>query len=122
VKIKVKVNLNDFGTGGMVSMIFELRIYYTYPGKLEALHKRFSDITFRLFQKHGLKIVDFWDDALGEERLYYILEFKDMEMRNDNFDAFLNDPEWIGAEKRSVANGPIVEKVESFFMNRVAFK
>jgi hypothetical protein len=106
----------------MMSMIYELRIYYTYPRKLEALHKRFSDVTFSLFKKHGLKIIDFWDDALGEERLYYILEFKDMETRNDNFDAFVKDPEWIEAEKSSVTNGPIVEKVESFFMNRGAFK
>jgi hypothetical protein len=103
-------------------MIYELRIYYTPPGKLQALHKRFVDATFDLFHKHDLKITDFWDDAGGEEKLYYVLEHKDIETRDKNFAAFASDPDWIEAERRSVVDGPIVDKVDSFYMSKVPFR
>ncbi len=40
--------------------LFELRTYYCYPGRLEALHKRFSDHTVKLFEKHGMKNEMYW--------------------------------------------------------------
>ncbi|MDK2801070.1 MAG: hypothetical protein PWP27_2117 [Clostridiales bacterium] len=102
-------------------MIYELRVYYIYPGKMDAIHKRFSDVTLELFKKHSMKTIDFWEDAEEKNKIYYILEHKDMESRNQNFEAFKNDPEWIKAKSLSEADGPIVEKVESFFMKRVPY-
>lgn len=102
-------------------MLYELRIYYIYPGKMEDIHKRFSTITLDLFKKHGMDTVDFWEDAEGKNVIYYILEHEDMESRNLNFDAFKNDPDWIEAKRLSELSGPIVEKVESTFMNRVPY-
>ena len=40
--------------------VFELRTYYTNPGKLGALHDRFRNHTNRIFKKHGIEIVGFW--------------------------------------------------------------
>ncbi|MBX6312382.1 MAG: NIPSNAP family protein [Isosphaeraceae bacterium] len=40
--------------------VFELRTYYTNPGKMDDLHKRFREHTCRLFQKHGMTLVGFW--------------------------------------------------------------
>jgi hypothetical protein len=33
---------------------YETRIYYTHPGRLEALLTRFRDHTTKIFEKHGM--------------------------------------------------------------------
>jgi hypothetical protein len=102
-------------------MLYEFRIYYMHPGKIGAIHNRFSEHTIKLFEKHGMKTLDFWEDAEGNPKIYYILEHIDRETRNKNFDAFANDPEWLNVKKLSELDGPIVEKIEVSFMNRVPY-
>lgn len=102
-------------------MIYELRTYYIHPGKLEDIHQRFSTLTIDLFKKHGMNTLDFWEDAEGKNIIYYILEQKDMESREQSFNNFRHDPEWIEGKRLSELNGPIVEKVESIFMKRVPY-
>lgn len=102
-------------------MIYELRIYYIKPGKMEDIHKRFSTLTLDLFKKHGMNTLDFWEDAEGKNVIYYVLEHMDMETREQNFNNFKNDPKWIEGKRLSELNGPIVEKVESIFMSRVPY-
>jgi hypothetical protein len=49
------------------TMVYELRIYHTYDGKLDDLLARFRDHTMQLFEKHGMKNVAYWtptDDPL----------------------------------------------------------
>ena len=102
-------------------MIYELRIYHILPGRMDAIHKRFSDVTLGLFTKHGMKTVDFWEDAGGGGRIYYVLEHGDRAARDAAFEAFREDPEWIAAKEASEADGPIVERIENYFMNRVPY-
>src|SRR6185369_4250481 len=33
--------------------VFEIRTYHTFPGRLDALHKRFREHTMKIFEKHG---------------------------------------------------------------------
>jgi hypothetical protein len=99
-------------------MIYELRLYYLHPGRLEALHRRFANHTTKLFEKHGIKTVDSWDDAEGKDALYYIVEFADRQSRDQAWGSFQQDPEWQEAKRQSELDGPIVERVESIFMNR----
>ncbi len=102
-------------------MLYELRIYHMHPGRLSAINKRFSEHTMSLFEKHGLKTVDFWEDAEGKETIYYVMEHKDRATRDANFDAFGKDPAWISAREQSELDGPIVASVDVFFMNRVPY-
>lgn len=102
-------------------MIYELRIYHIHQGKMEDIHKRFKDVTFGLFEKHGMKVVDFWEDSEEGNKIYYIMEHESMEDRNKNFDSFRNDPEWIEAKEKSEEQGPIVAKLENYFMKRVPY-
>lgn len=103
-------------------MLYELRIYTMHTGRLPAIHKRFKDVTLDLFKKHGIKVCDFFVNADGEETIYYICEFEDRKQRDAAFDAFGADPEWTAAYNASHDDGgPIVEKVESIFMNRVPY-
>jgi hypothetical protein len=94
------------------AMIYEYRAYYALPGKMPEIQKRFNDVTMKLFAKHGIKVVGFWDTIVGESNeLVYICAFDDLAHRQKAWAAFQADPEWIAARKASEANGPLLEKV-----------
>ena len=101
-------------------MIYELRIYYIHPGRMEAIHERFREHTLGLFAKHNMGVLDFWED-LEENVIYYTMEHPDKETRDRNFKAFASDPEWIAVKVESEKDAPIVEKVESHLMKRVPY-
>ena len=46
--------------------IHEYRRYTAAPGKMGALLTRFEKGTLRLFAKHGIKVVAFWEGYVGE--------------------------------------------------------
>jgi hypothetical protein len=99
--------------------VYELRVYHTYPGKLDELQTRFRDHTMRIFEKHGIKNVAYWtptDDPLKGNALFYIISHSSREAATANWKAFGEDPEWISVRDKSEANGKLVEKVDSTFM------
>jgi len=102
--------------------VFELRIYKTPPGRLDALHARFRDHTIKLFSKHGMQNFGYWTPREkkdgAEDTLIYILAHKSPEAAADSFKAFREDPAWVAARKASEekAGGSLTTKVESIFM------
>lgn len=96
---------------------YEMRVYYAAPGKLDDLNKRFRDHTLRLFEKHGIENVGYWvpiDNA--ENKLVYVLRYPSREAREKSWKEFFADADWKAAAKASEANGKLVAKVETFFM------
>jgi heme-degrading monooxygenase HmoA len=102
-------------------MIYELRIYHMNEGKTPDIHERFKNVTFGLFEKHGIDVCDFFADAAGAERCYYVLAFEDEQDRQAKWAAFKGDPEWIEKKEASHKNGVIVRKVDSYVMTRVPY-
>ena len=102
-------------------MLYELRIYTMNPGKLPDINKRFSEVTLDLFKEHGIKCNDFWQDAEGAEKIYYICEFADEAAMKAAWASFGSDPRWIKAKDESHKDGVIVGAVESYKMNRVPY-
>ncbi|MFF2479703.1 NIPSNAP family protein [Paenibacillus sp. NPDC058071] len=103
-------------------MLYELRIYYILPGKMKIIQDRFRDHVIQLFMNHNMKITHFWEDSDdGNNRLYYVVEHENMEMRNLNYDRFRNDPVWIEVKRVSELDGALIEKQESIFMKDVSF-
>ena len=47
-------------------MIYELRIYECVPGRLPDLNNRFSTITLKIWERHGIKQAGFWTTVIGE--------------------------------------------------------
>ncbi len=93
-------------------MIYEWRVYEVVPGKMGALNDRFQKITLKLFEKHGIKVVGFWEAVIGTSNtLYYMLVYDDMAHREKAFNAFLADPEWIKARQETEKDGPLVQRV-----------
>ena len=104
----------------METRVFEMRIYYAAPGKMEALHDRFRNHTCELFQRHSISIVGFWspiDPAEAQSKLIYLLAYNSREAAEDSWNAFQNDAEWKSAKAASETNGKLVEKIESVFLN-----
>lgn len=97
---------------------FELRIYYCYPGRLDALIERFQNHTTRIFEKHGMENIGYWLPIQNDRNaLYYILAFPNKEAREKSWKAFVADPEWKEVAAKSEANGKIIESITSVFMN-----
>ena len=103
------------------SRFFELRTYYTFPGRQEALIKRFTNHTTRLFEKHGMTNIGYWKAETAPDRIIYVLAYPDKAARDSSWKAFNSDPEWRKVAKESEADGKIVEKVESVFMDALPF-
>jgi NIPSNAP len=95
---------------------FELRTYHTVPGKMDALHARFRDHTNKLFKKHGMEIIAFWNDVNKPDDLVYILAYPSKEAREKSWKAFREDPDWIKAKEESEKGGKLVEKVDEKFL------
>ena len=110
----------SFGQG----RVYELRTYTCYEGKLDALKARFRDHTITIFNKHGMESVGYWvpqDGERSKNTLIYILAHPSREAATKNWAEFQADPEWKKVAAESEANGKIVLKVESVFMEPTEF-
>jgi hypothetical protein len=100
-------------------VVYELRVYHCYEGKLPDLLRRFREHTTKIFEKHSMKNVAYWspmDEPQKSNTLIYVLAHPSREAAATNWRAFSADPEWQSVQKASEANGKIVEKVDSTFM------
>jgi hypothetical protein len=100
------------------SRCFELRTYTVKgegPGSIDLLHSRFREHTNRLFRKHGMTIVGFWQPLNPgmENTLIYLLAYKDGAARDAAWNAFRTDPEWTKVTKEM----QVGTSVQSVFMN-----
>jgi hypothetical protein len=111
------------GEEKMPERVYELRTYTTLPGRLPALHKRFSEHTMKLFEKHGMKNEMYWtptDPALKETTLIYVISHDSLEAAEKSWKAFLADPEWRKVAAASEADGKILAKPpERVYMTKV---
>jgi hypothetical protein len=122
---------------------FEMRTYHAAPGKLDALNARFRDHTTKLFAKHGMESIGYWTPVPKEApaaappaatgnanagpaaasgnsdggTLVYILAYPSKQAADASWKAFREDPDWVKAKAESEKDGPLVEKVESVFLN-----
>jgi NIPSNAP len=101
--------------------LYETRIYYTEPGRLDALLSRFKNHTTKLFEKHGMTNVGYWVPLHEENKLVYVLSFPDRAARDASWKAFIADPEWKTVSTASEADGKIIAKIESIFMKATDF-
>jgi hypothetical protein len=104
--------------------VFELRTYTSPEGKLNDLVARFRNDTLRIFEKHGMENVGYWlpaDAPASSNTLIYILAHDSRDAATKSWAAFRDDAEWKAVAERTQANGPIVSKVESVFLEATDF-
>lgn len=97
-------------------MIYELRTYYAAPGKVEALHNRFRNLTLRIFERYNMEVVGFWTpqkrtDTSGD--LIYLLRFESEEALRQAWARFSADPEWIQGRDETHKDGVLAIEVRS---------
>jgi hypothetical protein len=103
--------------------VFELREYDAMPGKISALVNRFGNFTSGAFAKHGFRQVGYWTSMFGDhdQRLTYILAWKDHEERNHCFHEFHSDPERAHFFEESNKNGQLVERNFNIMLTPTSF-
>lgn len=91
-------------------MIYEWRVYEIVPGKRKLLNERFASHTVRLFKKHGISVVGFWESMVGgrTNTLYYMLTFKSLGDLEAAWKNFGSDPEWREVVAESEKDGPLI--------------
>ena len=102
-------------------LVYELRTYTTFDGRLPALNDRFKNHTMKLFEKHGMKNIVYCtpvdnDGKPVDNKLVYLLAHKSQTAAKSSFAAFVKDPEWVAARDASEKDGKIVTKLESQFL------
>ena len=96
------------------SRCFELRTYTVRPGgSIDLLHSRFREHTTRLFKKHGMTIVGYWQPVTKPDTLIYLLAYKDTAARDMSWAGFQADPEW----RKVVGEMVVPLQVEAVFMS-----
>jgi len=104
--------------------VYELRTYHCYDGKLEALKANFRDFDIRILKRHGIESIGYWvpqDPALASNTLIYMVVHPSRAEAEKNWAEFSKDPEFIKLAAESMKNGPIVQKVESLYLDPTDF-
>jgi hypothetical protein len=104
-------------------MLYELRVYRCIPDRLPALIKRFDTATLKLWEKHGIRQVGFWTTLIGEsnQELTYMLAWNSLAEREQKWNGFMADPEWIDKRAESEKDGAIVANIVSQILQPTSF-
>lgn len=103
-------------------MIYEWRVYEIQPGKMMNINSRFANITLKLFQRHGIKVIGFWQAVVGtSNNLYYMVAFNDLGHREKSWNAFGADPDWIKAKSETEKDGPIVTRIQNMLLEPTSY-
>jgi hypothetical protein len=104
--------------------VFELRTYTTNPGRLDALHARFSQHTITLFERHGMTNIGYFspqDAPLAENTLIYLLAHDSRQAADASWAAFGEDPDWQRVYTESIRDGRLVKEIERIFLDATHF-
>ncbi len=83
-------------------MVNEIRVYYTILGKLQLLTRRFENHTLKIWRRFEINYIGFWTTLIGEDNnaLYYMLTWRSLADKEDRWNRFLSDPEWLSVQKK----------------------
>jgi hypothetical protein len=116
--------VSNLGASNTSHHVYELRMYHVNEGKMDALKARFGDHTDAIFKRHNMKSIGYWvpEDAPYSQNLFvYILEHPSREEARKNWAAFQVDPEWKKVKTDSETQGPLVDHIDSYFMDPTSF-
>ncbi len=104
--------------------VYEERIYHGTSTRNHAkINARFANHTTRIFPKHGINAVGFWNVEVGENQpaLYYLVRYDALGDRDAQWNAFRADPEWQRVVAESEEDGPIVRAIEANILTPTAY-
>jgi NIPSNAP len=102
--------------------VYEMRMYYASPGKMDALLARFADHTEAIFARYNLKTIGYWvPQENSKNLLVYIMEHETLEAAKKNWEDFRNDAEWLKVKAETDSPVPLVATIDRYFMDKVDF-
>jgi NIPSNAP len=104
-------------------MLYELRIYHAAPGKLPALNQRFANHTLKFWERYGIRQVGFWVPQIGGSNndLYYILEWESLAEREQKWNTFATDPDWLKVRAETEKEGALVTHITNMILTPTAY-
>ena len=100
--------------------VYELRHYVAIAGRERALRDRFENGTLALFDRLGVRVVDFWETSPPGE-LWYLLEWESEVAMRERWTAFKADERWLALKAASEADGPLIASITSTLLTRAPF-
>ena len=96
-------------------MLYEVRIYETFNHNKKAFHDRFENHAMRIMKKYGIKVIGCWDDEIGDmQNFTYILQWKDLNTRQDAWAKFNADKEWTKIKRETTQeHGQLVKSTKN---------
>ncbi len=100
------------------SRCFEIRMYTAEPaengvGGIDNLHQRFREAEVGIFERLGAEIVAVWQRMDDENTLVWMLAYQSRAHRQEVWDAFRTDPEWLELREKY----PVPISAEVFFLS-----
>ena len=105
-----------------MSHVYEMRMYYVSPGKMDPLLSRFALHTEAIFERYHLRTIGYWVPRENPQNLLlYILEHESVEAAERNWAAFRKDAEWNRIKAETDSEVPLVASIVRYFMDKVDF-
>jgi hypothetical protein len=100
------------------SQCFELRMYTAAPeqdgvGGINNLHQRFREQEMAIFERLGAQVLAVFQRLDDPNTLVWMLSYRDRAHRQEVWDAFGDDPEWLAL----LAKYPVPISAETFMMS-----
>jgi hypothetical protein len=104
-------------------MLYELRIYHSDLEKLPLLHNRFRDHTLKFWERYGIRQVGFWTQLIGDNNqdLYYIIAWENLAEREQRWNAFMRDRDWIQLKRETESDGPLYSHITNMILTPTAY-
>ncbi len=104
-------------------MIYEERVYEIPNQVRKAFHERFEQHAMRIMQKYGFTFVGCWDEEIGEmQNFVYILQWPDLNTRQEAWAKFNGDPEWTQIKIDSAKqHGQLVAKTRNKILRPTSY-
>lgn len=110
---------DDFSTNvAEDSRCFEIRMYTAEPeqdgvGGINNLHQRFREKEVAIFERLGAEVIAVWQRLDDPDTLVWMLAYKNRAHRQEVWDAFLKDSEWL----ELLAKYPVPISAETYTMS-----
>ena len=117
----VVAETQDYEISSETQILYELRTYTANPGKLEALEKRFKNHTMALFEKHGIRNIQYWKPEESSDTLIYLVAHPSKLEAAINWKNFGTDPVWQEVYRESIADGRLVKDIQRVFMTETPY-
>lgn len=97
-------------------MLYELRLYQPYAGRMPDLLRRFREQIPALFARHGIDCLGTWLAGGEAPRLVYLMQYAAYAEREKAWAAFGADPQWHVVRQVSNAGSEMLQGYELHFL------